>query len=125
MTYFRLLALTYCDVIPEAGRSAALPGAAMASVACVALQYGWNQATMRRLRHLAKLPEDENTAESGQPTFRQRMMGIFGVSQISEEEYIAKLKKTRDIYEKRIAFLEKLEAKAKEDDQKKDGEHEK
>ncbi|KAJ2935832.1 hypothetical protein H1R20_g1264, partial [Candolleomyces eurysporus] len=79
---------------------------------------------MRRLRNLVKT-EDEHTAESEQPTFRKRMMRIFGVSQISEEEYIEKLKKTRDIYEKRIAFLEKLEAKAKEDSQKKDGEDEK
>jgi hypothetical protein len=49
------------------------------------------------------------------------MMRIFGVSQISEEEYIEKLKKTRDIYEKRIALLEKLEAKEKEGDQPKTG----
>jgi hypothetical protein len=34
------------------------------------------------------------------------MMRIFEVPQISEEEYIEKLKKMRDIYEKRIAFLE-------------------
>ncbi|KAF6763783.1 hypothetical protein DFP72DRAFT_1059831 [Ephemerocybe angulata] len=92
----------------RSGRAAILPGAAMAGVACVALQYAYNRATMARLRLLAA-PQPEVAGEP-QPSFRERMFSIFGVSQISEEEYIDKLKKTRDLYLKRISDLERMHA---------------
>ena len=37
----------------------------------------------------------------------QQVLKVFGLAPVSDEEYLAKLKKTREVYLKRMAELEK------------------
>ncbi|KAJ3524916.1 hypothetical protein NMY22_g10795 [Coprinellus aureogranulatus] len=101
----------------RSGPKAVLPGAAMASLGCVALQYGYNRVTMSRLQYISEHPDASNPTPphpSEESTFRQKMLKVFGVSQISEEEYLEKLKQQREKYEKRIRDLEELQRREEE-----------
>jgi hypothetical protein len=86
----------------------------MASLACVALQYGYNRVAVSRLRYISEHPDAANPSSSPQHTFREKMMKVFGVSQISEEEYLDKLRQQRDKYEKRMRDLEELQRREDE-----------
>lgn len=93
----------------------------MASLGCLALQYGYNRATMSRLQYISEHPEAASPpppTPSEQLTFRQKMMNVLGVSQISEEEYIEKLKQQREKYEKKIRALEELQRREDEERKK-------
>jgi len=83
----------------------------MASLGCVALQYGYNRVAVSRLQYISEHPAG---ASSPQLTFREKMMKTFGVSQVSEEEYLDKLKQQRDKYEKRMRDLEELQRREDE-----------
>lgn len=105
------------SLIFTAGPKAVLPGAVMASLGCIALQYGYNRVAMSRLQYISEHPEAAHPpppAPSEELTFRQKMMNVLGVSQISEEEYIEKLKQQREKYEKRIRGLEELQRREEE-----------
>lgn len=78
----------------------------MAGLACVALQYGFNRFTMSRLRTLAQ-PVPETPPEPELP-LRDRVLKVFGLSAVPEEEYLKKLKNQRDTYQKRIDDLLRL-----------------
>lgn len=86
----------------------------MASLGCAALQYGYNRVAVSRLRYISEYPDAANPAASPQLTFREKMMKTFGVSQISEEEYLDKLRQQRDKYEKRMRDLEELQRREDE-----------
>lgn len=95
---------------------------ATTGVVCTLLQYGFNELTIMRLRYISKLKEENRTAvampdsrprgasnqvstESSTPMLKA-LLTFIGVRPMSEEEYLAKMKRTRDAYLKRIAELE-------------------
>ena len=101
-----------------AGVRAVLPGAMMVGAASTVLQYGYNELSIVRLRYVSNLRRHANAEERGgrtaekapneitEPAF-QSLMKFFGIVPITDEEYLAKLKKSRDVYLKRISELEK------------------
>ncbi|KAF8912109.1 hypothetical protein CPB84DRAFT_1957752 [Gymnopilus junonius] len=105
----------------QASRRAVLPGMVTTGVVCTLLQYGFNELTVLRLRYISKLKEENRTAvvmphsrprdasqvstESSTPVLKT-LLSFLGVRPMSDEEYLAKMKRTRDAYLKRIAELE-------------------
>jgi hypothetical protein len=84
------------------------------------LQYACNELGIARLRYISKLQE-ENKSLTTQPSFKlqngkqvyeppgsvfEQLLKAVGVIPISDEEYLAKLKRTRDVYLKRMVDLE-------------------
>jgi len=98
-------------------RRAIVPGAITASVACVLLQYACNEIGIARLRYIVKFQEENKI----QPSFKtqngkqlyepsgsvfQQLLQAVGLIPLSDEEYLAKLKRTREVYMKRVVELE-------------------
>ena len=102
----------------QAGRPTILSGAVTASTVCIVLQYACNELGIARLRYTLKLQE-ENKSLITQPSFNgeqvnkpsgsvfQKLLKVVGLVPVSDEEYLAKLKRTREVYLKRMAELEK------------------
>ncbi|KDR73651.1 hypothetical protein GALMADRAFT_251427 [Galerina marginata CBS 339.88] len=108
----------------RSGRRAILPGMVMTGVACSFLQYGYNELSIMRLRYIAKLNEEDRAAvtvpsskprtaipdrsepSTTSPSAVQLFLSMIGVRPLSDEEYLAKMKRTRNAYLKRIAELE-------------------
>ncbi|KAF9479304.1 hypothetical protein BDN70DRAFT_700289 [Pholiota conissans] len=104
----------------RSGRVGIIPGLWMGAVAGSLIQYGVNEMNIMRLRYIAKLHQENRTAVE-KPTVKPRqeiqirdstttwmdtfLRGI-GLEPITDDEYISKMKKTRDVYLKRIAELE-------------------
>lgn len=101
------------------GVRAILPGALVVGAATTFLQYGYNELSVMRLRYVSNLHKSTSVEEhaSGktvtqalndvsEPAF-QSLMKLFGVIPLSDEEYLAKLRKSREIYLRRIGELEK------------------
>jgi len=104
----------------KTGRHAIVSGAVTASAACIVLQYACNELGIARLRYISKLQE-ENKSLTTQPSFNlqngkqvyeapgsvfEQLLKAVGVIPISDEEYLVKLKRTRDVYLKRMVDLE-------------------
>lgn len=104
----------------QAGRHAIVSGAITASAACIVLQYTCNELGIARLRYISKLRE-ENRSLATQPSFRlengkevyqppgtvfQQILKAVGLIPVSDEEYLAKLKRTRETCLKRMVELE-------------------
>lgn len=96
-----------------AGPRAVLPGAMIVGAAATVLQYGYNELRIMRLRYISSLQRSEENRKAtgtalnqvtGSPF--QSLLKLFGVVPISDEEYLAKLKWSREIYLKRIGELE-------------------
>ncbi|KAF8969645.1 hypothetical protein BDZ97DRAFT_2072267 [Flammula alnicola] len=106
----------------RSGRRAALPGMLTGAVACTLLQYGYNQLNLLRLRYISKVKGEDRTTgdvpvlrtgsdgttQAGERpvSFLEAVLKTIGMKPISDEEYLAKLKKTREVYLTRIAELE-------------------
>lgn len=102
-------------------------GAAVGSL----IQYGVNEVNLRRLRYISRLHQENRTAVE-KPTMKPRhevqiqdstttwmdtfLRGI-GLVPITDDEYVSKMKKTRDVYLKRI---EELEAQLEEEKSRQD-----
>jgi hypothetical protein len=84
------------------------------------LQYICNELGIARLRYISTLQEEHKSLPT-QPSFKlqngkqvyepsgsvfQQLSKAIGLIPISDEEYLAKLKRTREVYLKRIVELE-------------------
>lgn len=110
---------TYIYARHLAGLKATLPGALTVGAVCTALQYGYNETTILRSWYSPnpqqKLPATEKLAtQITEPALNQiteppwqSLMKLFGLVPISDEEYLDKLRRSREIYLKRITVLEK------------------
>lgn len=81
--------------------------------AATVLQYGYNELRVVRLRYISSLQRSEENRKSTGTALNQitdspfqSLLKLFGVVPISDEEYLAKLKRSREIYLKRIGELE-------------------
>lgn len=103
-----------------AGPAAVLPGAVTAGVICVLLQYAVNEADIARLRYISQ-QRHESTSQppslqhtlvpEPSPTLMERIIHAVGIRKMTEDEYLERMKKTRDHHLHRIAELERqLEA---------------
>lgn len=103
-----------------AGPRSILPGAVSAAALCTILQLAYNEAAVARLRYVSKLKETGQMPVAPNPPppdsservpVAKRILTALGLIQVSDEEYLLKLKKTRAVYQKRIIELERqLEA---------------
>jgi len=96
-----------------AGVRAILPGAIVVGAASTVLQYGYNELGIARLRYVSKLQRNPSGNQEGktlnevsEPAF-QSLLKFIGFVPLSDEEYLAKLRISREIYLQRIAELEK------------------
>jgi hypothetical protein len=95
----------------------------------------YNEVGVTRLQYLSDkktspLPSSSNSSSpsitaaasaSGSRSMGDRLLSLLGVQQVTDEQYLAKLKATRDSHLKRIAELEKQIAEdPKKDDSPKD-----
>lgn len=110
-----------------AGRRAIIPGALVATFGCAAIQLGYNQIGLLRLSYLLRqnqAPTQSTTpapapTPNNSPTILQRLgTAIFGLKPVTDEEYLEKLKRTRDHHLKRI---QELEAQVAEEKRQKEG----
>ena len=103
-----------------AGRTAIVPGLLMGTAVAATLQYTYNEINLSRLRFISKLNQESRTAVSkpvirpqntpSNPELTENWMDVFlkaiGMTPITDEEYVVKMKKTREVYLKRIHELE-------------------
>jgi len=97
----------------QTGPRAVLPGAMIVGAAATVLQYGYNELSIMRLRYISSLRRSEENRKTTGTALNQitdspfqSLLKLFGVVPISDEEYLAKLKRSREIYLKRIGELE-------------------
>ena len=92
----------------------------MGTAVAATLQYTYNEINLSRLRFISKLNQEnrtavpkpvirpQNTPSNPEPT--ENWMDVFlkaiGMTPITDEEYVVKMKKTREVYLKRIHELE-------------------
>lgn len=115
-----------------AGPRAILPGALTAGAFCTMLQIAYNELGVARLRYISRLNKESSLpaptpapephisspiSQEAAKSFSEKILMTLGLQPVSDEEYLAKMKKTREMYMKRITELEaQLEIeKAKED----------
>ncbi|KAG5649723.1 hypothetical protein H0H81_002367 [Sphagnurus paluster] len=92
----------------KSGPRAVLPGALTIGALCTILQMAYNEAGIIRLRFISsslKVPTPV-TASSPKKPVMERFLDWVGVHQVTDEEYIAKMKATRAKHLARIAELE-------------------
>ena len=100
------------------------PGALLGTAVCTFGQYIFNELNLTRVRYIARRNEERAVegATPREPTFNPRtgkqevqelprswtemILVMFGLAPLSDDEYIGKLKRTRDVYLKKIAQLE-------------------
>ncbi|KAH9484369.1 hypothetical protein JR316_0003850 [Psilocybe cubensis] len=97
-----------------------IPVMITAGTVCTLLQYGFNELNIIRLNYISKLRE-ENRPAIADPSSRiqnnsaplegsvhllESLLGFVGFKPMPDEEYLEKLKKTRDSHLRRIAALE-------------------
>jgi len=104
----------------KTGRHAIVSGAVAASAACIVLQYTCNELGIARLRYISKLQEENKSLitqpstqlQNGKQVYEpsgsvfQQLLKAVGLIPVSDEEYLAKLKRTREVYLKRMVELE-------------------
>jgi hypothetical protein len=105
----------------QAGRHTIVSGAVTASTVCIVLQYACNELGIAKLRYVSKLQE-ENKLLITQPSSKlqngkqvneasgsifQQVLKLVGLAPVSDEEYLTKLKRTREVYLKRVVEFEK------------------
>ncbi|GLB34659.1 hypothetical protein LshimejAT787_0202240 [Lyophyllum shimeji] len=100
----------------KSGRKAVVPGALTVGALCTLLQLAYNEAGVIRLRYISGLNEPARATSSTSPSksLGERFLGLFGVRQVTDEQYLVKLKATRDAHLTRIAELEQQLATEKQ-----------
>jgi hypothetical protein len=90
-----------------------LPGAMVVGATATALQYVYNELSIMRLRYVSNyVAEQRDRKRDGAAVNKvtdsalQSLLKLFGVVPISDEEYLEKLRRSREIYLQRIAKLE-------------------
>ncbi|KAF5386664.1 hypothetical protein D9615_001564 [Tricholomella constricta] len=100
----------------KSGPRAILPGALTIGALCTLLQLAYNEAGIMRLRYVSGL--NVSTPVTPPPpskSLSERFLTMFGVQQVTDEQYVEKLKATREAHLKRIAELEQQLAREKAD----------
>jgi len=93
----------------RSGAKAILPGSMTAGVICMFLQWTYNELDIVRIKMLAK-PASTATAipqENSRPGLVSTLLTGMGLQQLSREEYLEKLKATREEHLRRIEELER------------------
>jgi hypothetical protein len=105
--------------IPLAGRRAVVSGMLTAGAFCTLLQFGYNELSIARLRYISQLQDENRSAveiSTAAPqravqelsgSFFQVVMNVVGMVPVSDDEYLSKLKRKREMYLRRIAMLER------------------
>jgi hypothetical protein len=110
-----------------AGPKAILPGALTASALCTLLQLAYNELGVSRLRYISRLKEESSMPKTpasstthspiisseASKSFSARILTTLGLQPLSDQEYLDKMKMTRETYLKRIAILEEQLEKEK------------
>ncbi|KAF8809024.1 hypothetical protein BYT27DRAFT_7254907 [Phlegmacium glaucopus] len=113
-------ALAGAVTVLQAGRHAIVSGAITASAVCTLLQYACNELGIARLRYISTLQEENKLQPSpkahngrhGKQVYEpsgsvfQQLLKAVGLIPVSDEEYLVKLKRTREVYLKRMVELE-------------------
>lgn len=104
----------------KAKKPRAIPAMMTAGAVCTLLQYGYNELNIVRLNYISKL-RDENRLAIAAPSPRSQsdsgphqdslpllesLLSLVGIKPMPEEQYLEKMKKTRDAHLRRIAELE-------------------
>ncbi|PSR83092.1 hypothetical protein PHLCEN_2v5896 [Hermanssonia centrifuga] len=91
------------------GRRGIIPGAVTASVACSVLQLAYNELGVMRVKYVSQRLEAENMPAPLEPKtpLSQHVLKLFGMHQLSDEDYLEKLKHRREIALRQIAEIEK------------------
>jgi len=101
------------------GRRAVVSGILTAGVFCTLVQFGYNELSIARLRYISRLQDENRSAveistlipqravQDLSGSFFQVVMNMVGMSPVSDDEYLARLKRKREMYLKRIATLER------------------
>ncbi|KIK59607.1 hypothetical protein GYMLUDRAFT_672988 [Collybiopsis luxurians FD-317 M1] len=91
----------------------ALPGAVSAGVLCTLLQYMYNESRVVRLEYLIHQRQNHQQPSTSQTPnvnsskpWTERIFASIGIKSLSDEEYLASLKKQRDVHLERIAEIE-------------------
>lgn len=106
--------------ILSAGRHAIVSGAITTSAVCILLQYACNEIGVARLRYISTLQEENKSLmmqqsfnpQNGKQVYEpsgsvfQQLSKAVGLIPVSDEEYLAKLKRTREVYMRRMVELE-------------------
>ncbi|PPQ87993.1 hypothetical protein CVT25_001072 [Psilocybe cyanescens] len=101
-------------------RPGAIPAMMTAGAVCTLLQYGYNELNIVRLQYISRLREENrpamaapsskarNNSESQQESLPllESLLSFIGIKSMPEEEYLEKMKKTRESHLKRIVELE-------------------
>jgi hypothetical protein len=93
------------------GRKMVMPGAVTATLFCSALQIGYNELVLARLRMLAQPRTvhvgvlSKRRQEPSTP-FLETVVKNLGFDRMSDEQYLAVMRKTRDDHLRRISELE-------------------
>jgi hypothetical protein len=108
------------DITTIAGGSAGIvPGLRTGAVFCTALQWGFNELWVARVKYTARRLHAAGTLQSPPQTkvpepltepprsMAERVLSGLGFHKISDEVYLARLKKTREKYLERIRQLER------------------
>ncbi|ESK89875.1 voltage gated chloride channel domain-containing protein [Moniliophthora roreri MCA 2997] len=108
-----------------AGPRTALSGATAASVICTTLQYIVNELKVVRLQYLAeKAKHHERLGIQPSPSppepWTKSILKFIGITPLSNEEYLKKLRLQRDIHLKRIVELETQLEKEREEQASRD-----
>ncbi|KAG6861542.1 hypothetical protein C0995_015275 [Termitomyces sp. Mi166 len=110
----------------KSGPRAILPGMLTIGAVCTLLQLVYNEASVSRLRYISglkvKAPANEAPATPAirTKTASERFLTLIGIHQVTEEEYLEKMKATRDSHLRRIAELEQQLAAEKAQEESKD-----
>ncbi|RDB22273.1 hypothetical protein Hypma_010602 [Hypsizygus marmoreus] len=94
----------------KSGPRAIVPGALTIGAVCTLLQLAYNEIGITRLRYVSGLNGTLSVPKSSSPpskSLSQRFLGLLGLQAVTDEEYLAKMKTTRDSHVKRIAELER------------------
>ncbi|KAI0062312.1 hypothetical protein BV25DRAFT_669548 [Artomyces pyxidatus] len=101
------------------GSRGALRGLTIGACSCALIQLLCNEVEIQRVKYVSRSLQaasrpTQNSAPSAEPpkptrSFGDRIMALFGLTRLTDEDYLAKLKQDRDKYLQRIAELEKLE----------------
>ncbi|KAJ7709751.1 hypothetical protein B0H17DRAFT_236697 [Mycena rosella] len=91
----------------KSGRQAVAPGAVTAGIACVLLQAAYNELAIQRIKYIGKVSQHPTIAVPVEgPSLKTRILGAFGLKELSDEELLGKLRREREKHLRKIQELE-------------------
>lgn len=113
------------------GPAGVVPGAVTATIICSLLQLGYNELGVMRVRYVSRKLQEAQGEQAPPPVLAptqavtlppqpakpmmQRIMEFMGMPEVSDEEYLRKLRHKREDILRRIAEIEAEQAQAKLD----------